>query len=131
MTFEPMLSAGPAIQIHAAAALGAFAVGAVQLYGRKGGVRHRTLGWLWVGLMVFTAASSFWIHEIRLVSIWSPIHLLSILVLIQLPLAILAIRRRNVSAHKRIMIGMFTGALVLAGLFTLLPGRVIGRMIFA
>ena len=32
--------------------------------------------------------SSFWIHEIRLVGPWSPIHLLSIFTLVMLPVAV-------------------------------------------
>lgn len=130
MTFEPMLQAGLAIQIHTAAAISAFALGAFQLWKPKGGPSHRALGWSWVVLMAIVAASGFFIHQIDAWNGWSPIHLLSILVLIQLPLAILMIRRGNVSAHKRIMTGMFAGALVLAGFFTLMPSRVIGRMIF-
>jgi uncharacterized membrane protein len=40
--------------------------------------------------MVVVAASSFWIHEIRLLGPWSPIHLLSIMVLVLLPVAVVA-----------------------------------------
>ncbi|HRK18112.1 MAG TPA: DUF2306 domain-containing protein [Hyphomicrobiaceae bacterium] len=130
MTLEPILAAGPAIQIHTLAALGAFLTGGVQLWRPKGGPSHRTLGWIWVGLMAVVAASAFWIHEIRLWGQWSPIHLLSIAVLIQLPLAVYAARRHKISAHKRTMTGLYLGALIIAGLFTLMPGRILGRMIF-
>ena len=130
MSLDLILNAGPAIQLHAAAAIGAFVLGIAQLAGRKGSFSHRTLGWIWVALMAVVAASSFWIHEIKLVGQWSPIHLLSIAVLIQLPIAFVAARRHNISVHKRYMTGMFAGALILAGLFTLMPGRIFGRMIF-
>ncbi len=130
MSFEPILTAGPAIQIHAAAAIGAFVLGIAQLTGRKGTFSHRTLGWVWVILMTIVAASAFWIHQIKLWGQWSPIHLLSIAVLIQLPIAVVAARRHNISVHKRYMTGMFVGALLLAGFFTLMPDRIIGRMIF-
>ena len=36
--------------------------------------------------MAVVAVSSFWIHQIRLVGPWSPIHLLSIFTLVMLPL---------------------------------------------
>jgi hypothetical protein len=38
--------------------------------------------------MAFVAVSSFWIHQIRLVGPWSPIHLLSIFTLLMLSLAV-------------------------------------------
>ncbi|MEQ1648049.1 MAG: DUF2306 domain-containing protein [Hyphomicrobiaceae bacterium] len=130
MSLAPILDATAAIQIHAAAAIGAFALGTIQMIGVKGTNTHRKLGWAWVILMIIVAASGFWIHQIKLWGQWSPIHLLSIAVLIQLPIAVIAARRHNISAHKRFMTGMFTGALLLAGFFTLMPGRIFGRMIF-
>lgn len=130
MQLDPILSASTAIQLHAGSAIGAFLIGIAQMTGRKGTFNHRTLGWIWVVLMAIVAASAFWIHEIRLWGQWSPIHLLSIAVLIQLPLAVIAVRRRNLVTHKRLMTGMFTGALILAGLFTLLPGRIFGSILF-
>jgi uncharacterized membrane protein len=32
--------------------------------------------------------------------------------------------------HRRIMIFIFSGALVIAGLFTILPGRIMHRVLF-
>jgi uncharacterized membrane protein len=80
--------------------------------------------------MLIVALSSFWIHELRLWGPWSPIHLLSILTLTMLPLAIWFAHRHNVRAHKSTMIGIFSGALVIAGLFTLAPGRIIYTVVF-
>jgi uncharacterized membrane protein len=91
---------------------------------------HRTLGWIWVGLMALVAGSSFWIHQIRLLGPWSPIHLLSILTLLMLPLAVWKAHRHRVADHRRIMILLFSGALVIAGLFTLLPGRIMHAVVF-
>jgi len=47
-----------------------------------------------------------------------------------LPLAVWAARRHQVAAHRRAMIMLFAGALVIAGLFTLLPGRVMHKVVF-
>ena len=88
MSLAPLLNASPVIQVHAFAAIGAFALGALQLAAPKGTLPHRTVGWTWVVLMLAVAASSFWIHEIRLVGPFSPIHLLSILTLVTVPLAV-------------------------------------------
>jgi uncharacterized membrane protein len=43
---------------------------------------------------------------------------------------VLAARRHKVSTHSRAMISIFTGALVVAGLFTLVPGRIMHRVVF-
>jgi uncharacterized membrane protein len=130
MTLAPLLTASPAIQMHAFAALAAFALGAVQLTAPKGTIPHRLFGWLWAGLMLTVVLSSFFIHEIRLWGPWSPIHLLSIFTLVMLPMAVWRARRHDVRRHQRAMVGLFAGALVIAGLFTLLPGRIMHAVLF-
>jgi uncharacterized membrane protein len=102
----------------------------VQLAGIKGTTRHRVLGFTWAVLMLVVALSSFWIHEIRLWGPWSPIHLLSIFALVNLPLAVWAAHRHAVSRHRASMIGLYVGALVIAGLFTLMPGRIMYKVVF-
>ena len=130
MSLAPLLDAAPAIPVHAFAAMTAFALGVVQLAAPKGTLPHRTLGWIWVLLMLSVAISSFWIHQIRLWGPWSPIHLLSIFVLITVPLAVWKAHHHQVADHRRIMISVFAGALVIAGLFTLLPGRIMHAVVF-
>ena len=41
-----------------------------------------------------------------------------------LPLAVLAAHRHNVGNHRRRMIALFVGGLVIAGAFTFVPGRI-------
>lgn len=130
MTLEPLLTASPAIQIHTYAALTAFALGAVQLARPKGEASHRTLGWIWATLMAAVAISAFFIHELKVWGEWSPIHLLAVLVLINLPIAIVAARRHSIRRHRRIMLGLFFGALVIAGAFTFWPGRIMHAVVF-
>src|ERR1700676_2378920 len=130
MSFAPLLEAAPAIPLHAFAAMTAFVLGVVQFAAPKGTLPHRTLGWIWVSLMVAVAISSFWIHQIRLVGAWSPIHLLSIFTLVTLPMGVWMAHRHRGSDHRRIMILIFTGALVIAGLFTLIPGRLMHSVVF-
>jgi uncharacterized membrane protein len=124
MSLAPLLQAEPVIQIHAFAAIGAFALGLIQFAAPKGTLPHRTIGWIWVALMAAIALSSFFIHEIKMVGPFSPIHLLSIFTLIMLPLAVLHARRHNVKWHRGAMIGIFIGALLVAGAFTFVPGRI-------
>ena len=130
MNLAPLLNAAPAIPLHAFAAMTAFVLGTVQLAAPKGTLPHRTLGWIWIALMAMVAGSSFWIHQIRLLGPWSPIHLLSIFTLVMLPLGVWMAHRHRVADHRRIMILMFSGALVIAGLFTLLPGRIMHAVVF-
>ena len=110
--------------------MAAFALGAVQLTAPKGTIPHRLFGWLWAGLMLTVVLSSFFIHEIRLWGPWSPIHLLSIFTLVMLPMAVWRARRHDVRRHQRAMVGLFAGALVIAGLFTFLPGRIMHAVLF-
>ncbi|MBR0693494.1 DUF2306 domain-containing protein [Bradyrhizobium lablabi] len=130
MSLAPLLDAAPAIPLHAFAAMAAFLLGSVQLAAPKGTLPHRTLGWIWVILMLVVALGSFWIHQIRLIGPWSPIHLLSIFTLIMLAAGVMAARTRNVRRHKITMVSMFCGALVVAGLFTFVPGRIMHAVVF-
>ena len=130
MSLAPLLNASPIIQLHAFAAMTAFVLGVVQLTAPKGTLPHRTIGWIWVLLLATIALSSFWIHEIRMFGPFSLIHLLSIFTLIVLPLAVWAARRHDVARHRKGMIGIFFGALVIAGLFTFVPGRIMHAALF-
>jgi uncharacterized membrane protein len=130
MSLSPLLAASLPIQIHAFAAMSAFALGAVQLAAPKGTLPHRTLGWIWAALMLTVAVSSFWIHELKLFGPWSPIHILSIVSLISLPLGLWYAHRHNVRGHRLTMIGLYAGALVIAGIFTFMPGRIMYRVVF-
>ena len=124
MTLAPLLNASPVIQIHAFAAMGAFVLGLVQFAAPKGTLPHRTVGWIWVVLMVLVGISAFFIHEIRLWGPFSPIHLLAIFTLVMLPFAVLHARNHRVKGHARAMISIFIGGLVIAGTFAFLPGRI-------
>jgi uncharacterized membrane protein len=131
MTLAPLLSAAPAIQFHAFAAMTAFGLGLVQLAAPKGTLPHRTIGWIWVALMLVVSVSAFFIHEIRLWGPWSPIHLLAILALVVLPIAVWHAHRHEVHKHRDRMVALFVGALVIAGVFTFLPGRIMHAVAFA
>lgn len=129
MDLTPLFAAPLVVQVHAYCALTALLLGAVQLSRRKGTTQHRVLGYVWVTLMVVIAVSSFGIHEINHWRGFSAIHLLSVLTLVTVPLALLAARRGDIASHKRNMLILFWSALVLAGLFTLMPGRILYRVL--
>jgi uncharacterized membrane protein len=132
MSFTPLLATPLVIQLHAFAAMAAFVLGLLQFAAPKGTLPHRTVGWIWVALMLVIAVSSFWIHGkgLKLVGPFGPIHLLSIMVLTLLPIALLFAHRHNARGHARTMVSLFIGALVIAGLFTLAPGRIMHAVVF-
>ena len=130
MSLDPLLAEPPVIRIHAFAAMGAILLGGVQMAGVKGTARHRALGWSWVALMALVVGTSFFIHEIQQWGRWSWIHLLSILTAVTLPAAVSAARRGRRRAHAQAMIMLYVFALLVTGVFTLWPGRVMHAVIF-
>jgi uncharacterized membrane protein len=130
MTFDPLLNAPLAVQFHVATVLPAAILGAVLLARPKGTPAHRLLGKIWLLLMVVTSFSTFFIHDLKTIGNFSPIHLLSIYVIVGSIPAIRAARRGDIRAHRAQVAGMYFGGIVVAGLFTLVPHRVMGAMIF-
>ena len=129
MTLDPLLSAQQPIPVHAIAALAAMVLGGLQLWGPKGTRNHRILGYIWVGLMAIVAFSGFFIHVLKLVGPFSPIHLLSALTLVSVWLAIRAARQGNIKRHRQTMVALFWMALILTGFFTFWPGRVMYQVV--
>ena len=130
MSLEPLWQADRVIVAHALMALAALGFGTVQLAAPKGTVPHRVIGYLWAGLLMAVAASSFLIHDMRQVGPFSWIHILSAWTLVAVPLAVRAARRHDVKDHKVWMISLFFGALVITGAFTLTPFRLMNAVVF-
>ncbi|MFN5882454.1 MAG: DUF2306 domain-containing protein [Burkholderiales bacterium] len=115
------------IIIHTIAASAAVLLGAWLLGARKGHRAHRIGGWLWVLCMATVAGLSF---AIKRPEGYSWIHGLSVFTLITLLTGVLAARTHRVKAHRNNMIALYSGALIITGFFTLLPGRLIGRALW-
>jgi uncharacterized membrane protein len=118
-----------AVIAHLATVLLALPLGVSQLVLPKGTVRHRAVGYLWCALMTATALISFAVHQINPGG-FSPIHLFSIMTLVMVPVIIFNARAGRVAAHQRSVLGLMIGALVIAGLFTFLPSRALGGLVF-
>ncbi len=129
MTLAPLIQAAPVIQLHATFAFAAIGLGAAQFLAPKGALPHRTIGWVWATLMMLVAGTSLFIHAIRTWGPWSPIHLLSLFTLGVVPLAVACARQHDVRRHRQAMIWISVLALV-AGLFTLAPGRIMNKVVF-
>lgn len=117
----------PVVITHTIAASIAVVLGAVLLFGRKGHRAHRIGGWVWVLCMTTVAGISFAIHG---PAGYSWIHGLSVLTLITLMTGVAAARSHRVKAHRINMISLYVGALIITGLFTLLPNRLIGKALW-
>lgn len=132
----------PVIAIHLSAALAALALGPVALWARRGQARgqartlrprlHRAAGYAWVTLMLATAISALFIRDYALPNLggYTPIHLFVPFTLGGLYLAFVQLLRGNVQGHRTSMIGLYLGACVTAGAFTLLPGRYLGQLVW-
>lgn len=125
VSLVPLLNASAVVQVHVVVAIAALFSGAAILLLPKGTPLHRALGRIGAGALVITALSSFGIYRNGL----SIIHLLSLLTLYSVTRGIIAIRQGDVARHSGYMRGAWFG-LVGAGVFTLLPGRVMNAVFF-
>lgn len=130
MSLTPLFEAHPIVQLHAYAATLAFLLGGFVLFRRKGDTTHKRLGMSWVSLMVVVCITSFFIWELRVFGLFSPIHLLSIGTLFSLWQAVRYARQRQTKAHMRTMQILYLLALVITGWFTFMPGRIMNRVVF-
>ena len=130
--FTDLLHRHPLVFFHLVTAIGALVIGTLVMLRRKGNGSHRTWGWAWVVLMGCTTVASAFIRDYRLPNIagFTPIHFFTVFVAFQLPRGIWFIRQGNVLAHRKTMRGLYVGACVIAGVFTLLPGRFLGRQLW-
>lgn len=117
------------IWLHLVTVVPALALTPVMLLRRRGDPLHRLLGKIWVVAMVTTALLSLNVREINHGQ-FSPIHLFAIPTLIQAPLIWWAARTHRVALHRRFVLGLVTGALILAGAFTFPFGRMLGSWLF-
>ena len=85
-----------------------------------------------IAAMGTTALSSVFMRDHGLPNLagFTPIHLLTAVVAVTLPRAIWQARRGNIAAHRSAMRSLFFGSCVIAGLFTLLPGRFLGSLLW-
>jgi uncharacterized membrane protein len=117
------------VRIHILAAVTALLIALFLLSGAKGTRMHRTVGWIWSAAMMTTALSSFLIMELNRGQL-SWIHLLSGWTAFATPLGVWAARTHRVSLHRRTMTRLVVGGLLIAGLFTFVPGRLMWRVFF-
>ena len=119
--------------LHLATVVPAFFLGGYLLAQRKGTAQHRWVGKLYMGFMLLTAlitlfmpahvGPTLWGH-------WGFIHLFSLLVLYCVPAAYLAAQQHRMRSHAANMVGVYVGGILVAGAFTLAPGRLLHAWVF-
>ncbi|WP_158272029.1 DUF2306 domain-containing protein [Marinicauda salina] len=129
MNIEAFLAAPWHIQLHALSALAALGVGAVQFGAPKGTIPHRTLGYVWVGLMVATAVTAIFIRQLN-DGAFSWIHIFVPLTLFGVVELSIRARRGLTGRHRNSALGMFLGALLVPGALSFLPGRLMWETLF-
>lgn len=131
MTLDPLLAAAPEIRLHVAFALVALIFGPVAIFRRRRDRVHKVLGYTGVAGMAGLALTGFLIESyFAVIGTYGPIHVMSVFALFSLAMGVQAARRRQFARHEAWMKSLWFTALGITGLLTLLPGRVMNRMIF-
>jgi uncharacterized membrane protein len=120
--------------LHLATVVPAFLVGTYLLLNQKGTPLHRALGKLFMILILSTASISLFMSAgggTRILGHFGFNHLFVIPVAFFIPRAYFAARRGDIKTHKASVLGVYVGALLIAGgvaIFT--PGRLIHGWLF-
>jgi len=134
MTLEPLLGAPLPVRIHVTTVVPAFFIGTYLIFvSRKGARHHRVLGYVYLTLMTTTAVAALFVHAIMPNSPFlglSPIHLFVPLTLFGVAGALRGAWTHNIGLHKRAMLGVYIGGLLIAGTLAFLPGRIMHAVTF-
>lgn len=108
-------------------------LGAYVLLVTKGTSQHRLLGKIYMILMFVTAIITIFLPAQVGGTLWDHfgwIHFFTLLTLWTVPTAYYAARNGRIKAHKRKMLLLYFGAIIIAGGFTLTPGRYLYKVFF-
>ena len=126
MNFTPIVEAPLAIQVHLATIIPVF-LGTWQIFfSLKGALAHRVIGAAYLALMTITATAAIFIPRGRI----SFFYIFVVLTYFSVFRAIWFLRKKNIAGHKRAMVGLYVGGLLIAGGLTFLPGRMMYRLFF-
>ena len=119
--------------IHLATVVPCFVIGTILLIIKKGTSFHKNFGRIYMILMLVTGVVTLFMPAMvgpRFLNHFGYIHLFSFLTIYTVPTAYWAIRKGDVKAHQRKMIGLYVGAILIAGGFTFFPGRFLHTLFF-
>lgn len=119
--------------LHLFTVVPCFFIGGMLLMIKKGTKIHKGFGRVYMVLMMVTAiVTLFMPAEVgpTLFGHFGWIHSFSFLTIYTVPTAYTAIKKGNVKSHKRKMILLYIGAIIIAGGFTFSPGRYLHEVFF-
>ena len=119
--------------LHLGTVVPAFLLGTYLLLNQKGTDKHRLLGKIYMLLMLFTAVITLFMPAkigVTFLNHFGFIHLFSFLVLYSVPLAYLAIKKKDIKQHRSAMLGVYCGGILIAGGFAFAPDRLLHGWIF-
>jgi len=135
MDLKPILDAPFAVKLHLVTVVPAFLIGTWLIFAsRKGTPVHRAFGAIYLVLMTVTAVTTLFVHQLMPNSPFfglSPVHLLVPLTLFAAISALWAARRHDIAGHRRAMVILYVGGMLIAGGLTFLPGRILHRVFFS
>lgn len=127
----------PVIAVHLSAAASATLLGPVALWARRSRAQrprlHRAFGYAWVTLILVAAVSAIFIRDFKLPNIagYTPIHLLVPATFLGLFGAFRALALGNIAVHRQRMLITYGASCLVAGAFTLLPSRYLGKLLWS
>lgn len=127
----------PIIAVHMTASLTALLIGPIAMWARLGETKrpwiHRAVGYGWVSMMIVSAVSAIFIRDYGLPNVggYTLIHLLIPYTVFWLVYAFRALAKKEFVKHRKAMIGLYCGTCIGAGVFTLLPNRYLGGIVWS
>jgi uncharacterized membrane protein len=119
--------------LHLATIAPAFLIGTFLLLRRKGTPLHKSLGRVYLVLMMATGFTTLFMPAQvgpKWLSHFGFIHLFSLLSLYSVPAAYVAARKGNIKVHRGHMLGLYVGGILIAGLFAFSPGRMLHQWLW-
>jgi len=120
MTYQELM------YLHLATVVPVSVIGTILLIVKKGTISRKYFGRIYMILMMITAGITLFMPAKVGPTIFNHfgwIHSFSFLTIYTVPTAYLAIKKGNIKAHKRKMILLYFGAIIIAGGFTFFSGR--------
>lgn len=119
--------------LHLSTILPCVFLGAYLIGFKKGTKLHRRLGMAYMGLIFFSSFISLFMEARvgpQFLNHFGWIHSLSVITMTTVPISIRAVQRGNIKRHQRTMLLLYFSGLLIAGGFTLVPGRFLHEILF-
>ena len=119
--------------VHLITVVPCFVIGTILLLIKKGTNLHKKLGQVYMVLMMITACVTLFMPAhvgTRILNHFGFIHSFSFLTIYTVPTAYIAAKKGDIKSHKRKMILLYFGAIIIAGAFTFTPGRYLYEIFF-